>query len=525
MIHGLLVFFGLVLFICPALAQKRVALLIGNQTYTQEIGPLSNPVNDVNLIAGTLEKIGFARSDITIVKNGSRRQILRAIEKHTVTLAKAGNDAVGFLYYSGHGVANQLDRRNYLIPVDVKRFDADVWFDAIPLDEIVSKLSKRAPRAANFVIFDACRNVLNAPIKGGKGFVPVRTRRGMLIAFSTDPGQTASDAGQGGGPYAKALSEQLAKPGQHHLDLFQNVKEQVHSKTGVQVPWTRDGMLQRVYLAGKRSILDRRAEIAFWRSVSQSNDPVVVRTYLQSYPDGEFAVLARALAKNLERAKKKDAVSSILLPQVENAGKKGKQTILARLPNEPEVEQKSDKAKIQQLPKPGTAVPDANTQTDQVETLDRETSSREPARDTNEPNLLILQLAKNLQTHLARVGCDPGDIDGVWGPKSQRSIANYNRYTNSKLDDKAPSIKALEHVKRQKQRVCPISNPLRPSSNNNQQTTPNAKSQSKTKSARKRKDCMPFTVCLRKCQNDELPYPAGNCARVCGDYLVNTCKR
>lgn len=281
-------------------AQKRIALLIGNEAYKREVGPLSNPINDVNLIAASLRKIGFAKNNIRIVKNGTRRQVLRAIERHTRRLSQAGDGAVGFLYYSGHGIANQETRRNYLIPVDVERLNADVWFDAVPLDEIVANLSKRAPRAANFVIFDACRNVLNTPTKGSKGFVPVQTRRGMLIAFSTDPGQTASDAGRGGGPYATALAEELAKPGVDHLDLFQNVKERVYRTTRVQVPWTRDGMLERVYLAGRQAATETRIPIdsrslaaTEWGKLKDTQDEAALRAFAKRHKGTVFAELAQ----------------------------------------------------------------------------------------------------------------------------------------------------------------------------------------------------------------------------------------
>ncbi len=525
MLHGLLILFGLVFFISPGLAEKRIALLIGNESYTREIGPLSNPVNDVNLIADTLRKIGFSSSDITIVKNGSRRQILRAVEQHTTNLANAGDNAVGFLYYSGHGIANQLDRRNYLIPVDVERFDVDVWYDAVPLDEIVSKLSKRAPRAANFVIFDACRNLLNATTKGGKGFVPVQTRRGMLIAFSTDPGETASDAGKGGGPYAKALAEQLARPGQDHLDLFQNVKEQVHRRTGVQVPWTRDGMLQRVYLAGKRSLLDRRAEIAFWRSVSTSTDPKVVRTYLKSYPEGEFAALARALAKNLQQAEREKANTRASSTRSEIASGQKQRTALAGSQNKRDAEPVAASNAVPQLQSRDQQAITSNVEADQQTPLARDTLDGKTDEETNSPTSPNLQLTMNLQKQLARVGCDPGEIDGVWGVRSQRSIAMYNKHAKSKLEGSNPSFDALDHVRRQKKRVCPLPIQQQSGTVNSKPARPNIKSQPPKKTVRRRKDCMPFAVCLRKCQNDELPYPSGNCARVCGDYLVNTCKR
>ncbi len=282
----------------PASAQaaKRIALLIGNAEYARQVGPLTNPINDVNLVAGALRKVGFEAGDIRIIKNGTRRQILQAVDAHVDALKAAGDDAIGFFYYSGHGAANKRDQRNYLIPVGVDRLDGSVWYDAIALDNVVSKLSDLAANAAHFVVFDACRNLLNMPTKGAKGFVPVSTRRGMLIAFSTDPGETASDEGQGSGPYAAALAAELVKPGLDHLDVFQNVKEAVYRKTQVQVPWERNGLLQRVYLAGRHTRTKRPASIdpaaQEWQQIRTSQDEAKLQDFANRHKGTMFAELA-----------------------------------------------------------------------------------------------------------------------------------------------------------------------------------------------------------------------------------------
>jgi hypothetical protein len=44
------------------------------------------------------------------------------------------------------------------------------------------------------------------------GFVPVGQQSGVLVAFATEPGKTASDIGQGSRPYAAALAAELVTP-------------------------------------------------------------------------------------------------------------------------------------------------------------------------------------------------------------------------------------------------------------------------------------------------------------------------
>lgn len=287
---------------------KRIALLIGNEKYAASVGALKNPGNDVNLLAAALNAVGFARKDIQVVNDADRIGTLKAIDEYIAKLAAAGPNAIAFFYYSGHGAASKSDKRNYLIPVGVKVLDRSVWYQAIALDDIVAKLTTQASNAAHFVVFDACRNLLQMPTKGGKGFVPVSAKRGMLIAFSTDPGETASDEGRTGGPYATALAKELIKPGLDHLDLFQNVKERVYQATGSQVPWERNGLLRRIYLngtparAGTSSSGNNSEAAATWAAIRSSKDTETLRSFIARFKDTFFADLARQRLARLSTA-------------------------------------------------------------------------------------------------------------------------------------------------------------------------------------------------------------------------------
>ena len=122
--------------------------------------------------------------------------------------------------------------------------------------EIVDLLNDRAPHAVHFIVFDACRSNLGGS-RGSRGFVPVTERPGMFISFSTAPGATASDEGQGAGPYAAALAAEIVVPSQNHGQLFFSVRTRVAAATRQeQIPWTRDGLLRRVHLGGGQSAQD-----------------------------------------------------------------------------------------------------------------------------------------------------------------------------------------------------------------------------------------------------------------------------
>jgi uncharacterized caspase-like protein len=137
-------------------AEGRLALLIGNQGYTEAVGPLKKPHDDVAVITVALERLGF---QVTSLKDAGYRAMDIAIKRYVSKLRAAGNGAIGFFYYSGHGVANADNDVNYLIPVDVEKADTDdLWFNAFDQPTIIDRLKRGAGNAVHFVIFDACRN-------------------------------------------------------------------------------------------------------------------------------------------------------------------------------------------------------------------------------------------------------------------------------------------------------------------------------------------------------------------------------
>src|SRR5262249_33677336 len=99
-----------------ALAEKRVALLIGNEAYASVIGRLANPRNDVALLEQALKGLGF---EVVTVPDAGLGALHQAINTYARRAQAAGPSAVGFFYYSGHGASDGTT--NYLIPVDVRR--------------------------------------------------------------------------------------------------------------------------------------------------------------------------------------------------------------------------------------------------------------------------------------------------------------------------------------------------------------------------------------------------------------------
>src|SRR5262245_40448164 len=314
-------FISIQILFTPARAQERLALLIGNQGYTQKVGALKNPHNDVDLIEVSLKRLGFK---VSVLKDASYKAMDSALKRYVSEVRRAGPGALSFFYYSGHGVANPETQINYLIPVDVADADDDkVWFESLQQNAVIDLLSKQAGNATHYVVFDACRNELRLAgpaakaLGTQKGFVPISDTYGLLIAYATAPKETASDVGVGGGPYAKALAEELLKPGVEAVSMFRNVQIRVKQSIG-QDPWLSFPSLPPVYLAGRAGSAPSppvspsmtqpqttEAERA-WGLVKDSNSTTTLEAFIGRFGDTFYGDLAKARLAELA-AKKKSA--------------------------------------------------------------------------------------------------------------------------------------------------------------------------------------------------------------------------
>jgi formylglycine-generating enzyme required for sulfatase activity/uncharacterized caspase-like protein len=310
------------LVLLPSLAQaeKRVALLIGNQSYTSEIGRLANPHNDIALLELALKGLGF---EVAVERDASLGALTRAINAYARRVRMAGPNAVGFFYYSGHGAADA--GINYLIPVDVKSAeDSELWDQSLRLTEVTRKLKNEAGNATHFVVFDACRNNLKLKTAGSralvqsKGFVPVTQETGMLIAFATAEGELASDVGAGAGPYAKVLAEEIVKPGLEAVHMFRRVQVRVRSAIG-QEPWLGFSALGEVHFAGRETPVTtapqapvapaRLSEAAeAWDRTKDTASITVLEAFIARYKDTFYAELARA---QLDKLKEKQVAVAV----------------------------------------------------------------------------------------------------------------------------------------------------------------------------------------------------------------------
>lgn len=219
----------------PALAEKRIALVVGNSAY-QNVTRLDNPKNDAALMADTLGNLGFSliggRAQLDLDKSA----LDTAVQNFGRQIQGAD---VALFYYAGHGV--QVSGSNYLVPVGANPTrEADVDFQMVDINLVLRQMQGSGTRL-NLVILDACRNnpfgARGLRASEG-GLAQMRAPEGTLISYATQPGSVAQDGRDGHSPYTKALAATIRLAGLDIFQTFNQVGLAVKRETGgSQQPW------------------------------------------------------------------------------------------------------------------------------------------------------------------------------------------------------------------------------------------------------------------------------------------------
>jgi hypothetical protein len=301
-------------------SDQRLALVIGNSAY--KVGPLRNPANDARAMAAALKASGF---DVMHGENLSHRQLFEMTRDFGRKL-KPG--VVALFYYAGHGL--QVRDRNFLIPVEADpQSEEEVPYTSVDVNFLLDVMN-RAKSRVNIVILDACRNnpFARSFRSGSGGLAQMDAPSGTLIAYATAPGRVASDGGGDHGLYTQHLLKHLNTPGLPVEILFKRVREGVERETkSAQVPWESSSLKGDFYFAASAPIAAPVApapvpapvaapsgpdpalitELAFWDAVKTSSVAADYQAYLETYPKGRFAALARSRANSLKVAAAKPA--------------------------------------------------------------------------------------------------------------------------------------------------------------------------------------------------------------------------
>jgi hypothetical protein len=243
----------------PAHAEKRVALVIGNNDY-RNVPKLQKAVNDARTMGDTLKQLGFA---VMVAENQTRQAFSQTLLAFDATI-QPGDTA--FFFFAGHGF--EIAGQNYLLPTDVPAAtegQEELVRDAsILADRVVERLQRRGTRTA-ILVFDACRNNPferrgTRAVAGGGGLAPMtQLPEGVFSVFSAGPRQTALDrlSDHDDNPnsvFTRIFAKELLKPGDNLVQVAQRTRrvvsemaDTVHHK---QIPVYFDQMVDDVFLNG-----------------------------------------------------------------------------------------------------------------------------------------------------------------------------------------------------------------------------------------------------------------------------------
>jgi uncharacterized caspase-like protein len=290
----------------PALAEKRVALVIGVSKY-QQAPRLTNPARDADAVGALLKQAGFDvvnnQRDLGIV------ELRRVIREFSETSRDAD---IAVVYYAGHGI--EVDGTNYLVPADAHlASDFDIEDETISLDRVLKALE--GTKRLRLVILDACRdnpfaNSMKRTVASraiGRGLAKIEpTMSDTLVAFAAKAGAVASDGDGANSPFASALVKYIAEPGLDLRIAFGRVRDDVLKTTGNrQEPFVYGSLggqtMSLVPAVAKPVDAEAEARVDY-ELAAQVGTREAWDSFIASHPTGLYANLARAQNSKLAAA-------------------------------------------------------------------------------------------------------------------------------------------------------------------------------------------------------------------------------
>jgi formylglycine-generating enzyme required for sulfatase activity len=276
--------------------------VIGNGSYAQ--APLGGATSDARSVADALREGGF---DVVFAEDTRKTEIEESIARFARTVERG---AIAVVYFSGYAVQHR--GRNFLLPVDAKiASEADVQREAIDVDLILDPLIVARP-TGSVVILDASRNnpwqqAISGRVRGLAAAAPIA---GVVLVYPAAPGSVVGSAAT----FSDELVKAMKIPGLSFEKAFRRTRAAVmRASRDQQAPWETSAAPDELIITPERpsdAAPQTRApgrtrdpvELGFWGTIKNSDKAADFRTYLDSYPEGEFAMLARARLKQLGAA-------------------------------------------------------------------------------------------------------------------------------------------------------------------------------------------------------------------------------
>jgi uncharacterized caspase-like protein len=341
-----------------------------------------------------------------------------------------------------------------------------------------------------------------------------------LIAFAAKAGAVAGDGDGAHSPFATALLNHLATPGLDLRLTLGRVRDEVLKSTGRRQEPFVYGSLGGDTVALVPSVAPpvdpNAAARRDYEFAAQIGTREAWTSFLGVHGSGTYATSARAALDKLDTAERASEKADLLRRQAEEQARQKGEDVKKQI--EEQAARQTEQAKLQiseqarrdlekerqhiadqarrelddarrQVAEARRQAEDAAVQVEQakkqaaqdaqqqIEAAKREQARREQERREAERQATLAALtpqaapvpapvaapamdpadvARLLQAHLKRVGCDPGAADGAWTAPSQKALDGFNKYAGTKFDVKVASLDALDAVRAKPDRVCPL---------------------------------------------------------------------
>lgn len=232
---------------------KRYAVLIGNSVFTgfpeDELAPLKTPTNDIRLLKEAFSNPERGGFEVDCLENCESGVIKRTIE--TLIMKAKDPDALGLIYYSGHGLLDQMSQLR-LAAADSQ---PKMWSTTVAISEISDLITVHRPKRL-IILLDCCYSgagIIGLELKGPGSAAANSVREslktlsgeGVVMMTATTPvQQAAGNTTTGFGLFTKHVAEGIgaAKARRSHKqmitvnDLYAYVSDQMKMDNCDQTP-------------------------------------------------------------------------------------------------------------------------------------------------------------------------------------------------------------------------------------------------------------------------------------------------
>ncbi len=303
------------------------ALIIGISDYKgPKIPDLETPINDATAIAKVLkEKYGF-KVRLLLDREATKEAIYKGLRN--LAASTRPNDSV-LIYFAGHGDLDRTYNDGWWIPVDAIGGNPVTYLDNIQVQKAMRSMKARhvlliSDSCYSGTLFGKARSLPR--VIDDKYYLSLyneKSRWGMTSGNKTP----VSDQGTGGhSVFAYQLIKELEKNDKPFLstqEIYTRIAP-VIANNSEQTPLCRpivstgDQGGEFVFVASVKneppktipnvhqSTIDK--ETVFWQSIEDSEDSALFEVYIERFPNGFFAPIAK---RKIEALKQKKVIASI----------------------------------------------------------------------------------------------------------------------------------------------------------------------------------------------------------------------